>query len=161
MLTNTLIFLAIYVFMNLGTFAVILTMRRGGRMVEEIDALAGLSKTNPLMAMVLSAFMFSMAGIPPLAGFFGKLYIFQAAIRAELFGLAIIGVLASVVAAFYYIRIVKVMYFDPPEEAFDGPISIEMKSVLFVTFTFIALFIIFPLPLLAGASVASASLFGG
>jgi NADH-quinone oxidoreductase subunit N len=158
---NTLIFLAIYVFMNLGTFAVILTMRRGGRMVEEIDSLAGLSKTNPLMALVLSAFMFSMAGIPPLAGFFGKLYIFQAAVKAELFGLAIIGVLASVVAAFYYIRIVKVMYFDAAEEAFDGPISLEMKSVLFVTFAFIALFIVFPLPLLAGASIATASLFGG
>ncbi len=158
---DTLIFLTIYIFMSLGTFAVILTMRRGGRMVEDIDGLAGLSKTNPVLALVMAAFMFSMAGIPPMAGFIGKLYIFQAAIAGKLFGLAILGVLASVVAAFYYIRIVKVMYFDPPEEAFDGPMGMEMKSVLFVTFVFTAFFIVFPGPLLAGAAKATASLFGG
>ena len=158
---NMLIFLAIYVFMNLGTFAVILSMRRGGRMVEEIDGLAGLSKTNPMMALALGVFMFSMAGIPPFAGFLGKLYIFQSAVQAELFGLAIIGVLASVVAAFYYIRIVKVMYFDAPDEAFDGPINMEMKTVLFVSFVFVTFFIVFPTPLLTSAAKATSSLLGG
>ena len=156
-----LVYLAIYMVMNLGTFACILLMRRGGRMVEGIDDLAGLSKTNPAMAAVLSIFMFSMAGIPPLAGFLGKLYVFQAAIQAELFGLAIIGVLASVVGAFYYLRIVKVMYFDAPEEEMDGPIGLEMKGILVVTGVIILFFILFPAPILSGAAAASAALFPG
>lgn len=156
---SMLVYLAIYMFMNIGTFACILLMRRSGRMVEDISSLAGLSKSNPVLALALSIFMFSMTGIPPLAGFFGKLYVFQAAIRAELFSLAIIGVLASVVAAFYYIRIVKIMYFDAPEEEFDGPISFEMKGILTVTCVFILFFILLPVPLLDGAAVATASLF--
>jgi len=130
-------------------------------MVEDIEDLAGLSKTNPALAAVFTIFMFSMAGIPPLAGFLGKLYIFQSAIQAELFGLAIIGVLASVVGAFYYLRIVKVMYFDQPEDGFDGPISLEIKSILVVTGFVILLFIFLPGPLLSGADAASASLFPG
>jgi NADH-quinone oxidoreductase subunit N len=154
-----LIYLAIYMFMNIGTFACILLMRRQGRHVEDISALAGLGKSNPALALALGIFMFSMAGIPPLAGFLGKLYVFQAAIRAELFTLAIIGVLASVVAAFYYLRIVKIMYFDAPEEEFDGPISIEMKSILVVASVFILFFILLPVPLLDGAAAATASLF--
>ena len=158
---NVLIFLAIYVFMNVGTFAVILTMRRGGRMIEDIDGLAGLSKTNPMMALCLGVFMFSMAGIPPFAGFLGKLYIFQSAVQAGLFPLAIIGVLASVVAAFYYIRIVKVMYFDAADEAFDSPIGMEMKGILVISFIFVTFFIVFPAPLIAGAARATASLLGG
>ena len=105
--------------------------------------------------------MFSMAGIPPLAGFVGKLYIFQSAIRAELFGLAIIGVLASVVGAFYYLRIVKVMYFDKPEEEFDQPVSLEMNGVIIVTGAVTLFLILFPGPLLMGAAAASAALFPG
>jgi NADH-quinone oxidoreductase subunit N len=154
-----LVYLAIYVFMNIGTFACILLMRRQGRYVEDINALAGLGKSNPALALALGIFMFSMAGIPPLAGFLGKLYVFQAAIRAELFTLAIIGVLASVVAAYYYLRIVKIMYFDAPEEEFDGPVSLEMKSILVVTSVFILFFILLPVPLLDGAAAATASLF--
>ena len=130
-------------------------------MVEDIDDLAGLSKTNPALAAVLTIFMFSMAGIPPLAGFLGKLYVFQSAIQAELFGLAIIGVLASVVGAFYYLRIVKVMYFDQPEDGFDGPVSREMKSILVITSALILFFIFLPGPLLSGAEAASAALFSG
>jgi NADH-quinone oxidoreductase subunit N len=156
---SMLIYLAIYMFMNLGTFACILLMRRQGRMIEDIDALAGLDKSNPALALALGIFMFSMAGIPPLAGFLGKLYVFQAAIRAELFTLAIIGVLASVVAAFYYMRIVKIMYFDAPEEEFDGPVSFEMKSILVIASVFIVFFILIPVPLLDGAAAATASLF--
>ena len=123
-LEGILIYLTIYLVMNIGTFGVILTMRRGGSMVEGIGDLAGLGKTNPLMALALAIFMFSMAGIPWMAGFFGKLYIFIAAIEAELYTLAIIGVISSVVGAFYYLRIVKIMYFDDavdPFEAGPGP----------------------------------------
>ncbi len=106
---GTLIYLAIYLVMNIGTFACILCMRRGDRMVEGIDDLAGLGKTHPMLALAIVVFMFSMAGIPPLAGFFGKFYIFIAAIEAGLYALAIVGVLTSVVAAFYYLRIVQMV----------------------------------------------------
>ena len=154
-----LIYLGIYMFMNIGTFACILLMKRDGRMVENIDDLAGLSKSNPALAMVLSIFMFSMAGIPPLAGFLGKLYVFQAAIQAELYALAVIGVLASVVGAYYYIRIIKVMYFDDPVDELDRGISLEMKAILVVTGIFIVFFIFYPAPLLTGAESATAALF--
>ena len=156
-----LVYLAIYLFMNVGTFACILLMRRNERMVENIDDLAGLSKTNPGMALALSLFMFSMAGIPPMAGFLGKLYIFQAAVHAELYALAIIGVLSSVVAAYYYIRIIKVMYFDDVVEELDGAISMEMKGILAVSALFVLLFIFYPTPILNGAQAATAALFPG
>ena len=100
--------------MTLGAFACILAMRRREGMVEEIDDLAGLSKTNPMMAFMLAMILFSLAGIPPLAGFFAKFYVFLAAIESGLYVLAVIGVLASVVGAYYYLRIVKIMYFDEP-----------------------------------------------
>ena len=155
------IYLGIYLAMNLGTFACILCMRQKMRMVEGIEDLKGLSKTSPMMALALAIFMFSMAGIPPLAGFFGKLYIFLAAIEAELYTLAVIGVLASVVGAFYYLRIVKLMYFDDPAEAFDRPIGREMTAILVATSVVILLFIAFPAPLLDGAGAAAAALFSG
>ncbi|MGF1609512.1 MAG: NADH-quinone oxidoreductase subunit NuoN [Kiloniellales bacterium] len=153
------IYMAIYLFMNVGTFACILCMRQKERMVEGIDDLKGLSKTNPLMAFALAVFMFSMAGIPPLAGFFGKLYIFLAAIEAELYTLAVIGVLASVVGAFYYLRIVKLMYFDEPSESFDRPIGREMALILTGTTVIVLLFFVLPGPILSGAEAAAASLF--
>ena len=156
-----LVYLAIYVFMNVGTFCCILLMRRNGRMVEGIDDLAGLSKSNPGLALALSIFMFSMAGIPWLAGFFAKLYIFLAAVQAGLFTLAVIGLLSSVVAAFYYIRIVKVMYFDQPSEEFDGPIGGGMKAILVITGVVIFLFVVYPSPLLDGAELAAAALLSG
>jgi NADH-quinone oxidoreductase subunit N len=155
------VYLAIYIFMNVGTFACILCMRQKDRMVEGIEDLKGLSKTDPMMALALAVFMFSMAGIPPLAGFFGKLFVFSAAIDAGLYGLAIIGVLTSVVGAFYYLRIVKFMYFDDAEEAFDRPIGREMSLILLGTGLVISFFIVFPGPILDGASAAAASLVGG
>ena len=106
-------------------------------------------------------FMFSMAGIPPLAGFFGKLYVFLAAIEAGLYTLAVIGVLSSVVGAFYYVRIVKLMYFDEPVEAFDRPIGREMSAVLAGTSLLILLFFVVPGPVIGGAAAAAASLFAG
>ena len=153
------IYMAIYLVMNVGTFACILCMRQKDRMVEGINDLRGLSKTHPMMALALAIFMFSMAGIPPLAGFFGKLYIFLAAIESELYTLAVIGVLSSVVGAFYYLRIVKLMYFDEPEESLDRPLGREMGLILFGTAVVIALFVIVPSPILDGAEAAAAALF--
>lgn len=156
-----LIYLAIYLAMNVGTFAVILCMRVNGRMVEGINDLAGLSKTHPMMALALAIFMFSMAGIPPLAGFFGKLFVFQAAVEAQLYALAVIGVLTSVVSAFYYLRIVKLMYFDEPTEAFDQPVDRDMGLVLTATGLFTLLFFVYPMPITAAAARAAAALVGG
>jgi NADH-quinone oxidoreductase subunit N len=158
---GVVVYMAIYLVMNMGTFACILCMRRKDVMVEEINDLKGLSKSNPLMALVLAIFMFSMAGIPPLAGFFGKLYVFMAAIDAGLYALAVVGVLSSVVGAFYYLRIVKLMYFDEPSEAFDQPIGGEMVLILAGTGTAILLFFVFPGPLLDSAAAAAATLFAG
>jgi NADH-quinone oxidoreductase subunit N len=156
-----LIYLAIYLVMNIGTFACILSMRRHGDAVEEIDDLSGLSKTNPRMALALGIFLFSLAGIPWMAGFFGKFYVFMAAIEAELYTLAVLGVLASVVAAYYYLRIVKIMYFDDAAEAFDRPASRLLPTVIAVAAIFVALFIFYPAPLLNSAGAAAATLFAG
>src|SRR6266513_4277940 len=114
---GVLVYMAIYLFMTVGTWAVILCMRRNGRMLEGISDLAGLSRSQPGLALALAIFMFALSGIPPTAGFFAKLYVFLAAIDAKLAGLAVIGVVTSVVSAFYYLRVVKVMYFDEPVAA--------------------------------------------
>ncbi len=158
---GVLVYMVIYMVMVLGTFACVLCMCRGGRMVEEIDDLAGLSRTHPMVALMLAIFMFSMAGIPPLAGFFGKLYVFMAAIDAKLYTLAIVGVLSSVVAAFYYLRIVKIMYFDEPVEELDRPIGREMTVILLATGLPTLLFFAYPSPLLSAVAVAAKSLSGG
>ena len=155
---GVIVYMTIYMVMTLGGFACILAMRRRGQMVEEISDLSGLSKTNPPLALALAIFMFSMAGIPPLAGFFGKLYVFLAAVDDGLYGLAIFGVLASVVGAYYYIRIVKVMYFDEPTDGFDRPVGVELSGVLAGTGIFTLLFFAYPAPILAGAEAAAAAL---
>ncbi len=156
-----LLYLTIYIVMNLGTFACILCMRQKEVMVERIEDLKGLSKTNPGMALALAIFMFSMAGIPPLVGFFGKFYIFLAAIEAQLYVLAVIGVLSSVIGAFYYLRIVKLMYFDDPIESFDRPIGREMAVILVGASLVIILLTVGIAPLLDGTAMAAASLFPG
>ena len=154
-----MIYMAVYLFMNIGAFACILTMRRAGRMVEKISDLSGLSKTHPMVAAALAIFMFSMAGIPPLAGFFSKLYIFFAAVESGFFALAIIGVLSSVVGAFYYLRIIKVVYFDPPDETLDTPIDRNLGYVIFGTALIVVLFFAFPGIIIDGASAAAAAMF--
>src|SRR5512147_2743142 len=116
---GVLVYMAIYVGMTLGTFACILAMRRDGVMVENIGDLAGLARTKPAMAFLFAMLLFSLAGIPPLAGFFAKFYVFLAAIKAGLYLLAVVGVLTSVVGAYYYLAIVKLMYFDEPSERFE------------------------------------------
>ena len=153
-----IVYLAIYLAMTLGTFAVILAMRRDGRMVEDIDQLSGLSRTSPMMAFLLAMLLFSLAGIPPLAGFFAKFYVFLAAINAGLYALAVIGVLLSVVGAYYYLRIVKIMYFDAPAERFE-PMPASLAVVLGVTGAFILFYFVSPAPLVAFAGAAAKSLF--
>jgi NADH-quinone oxidoreductase subunit N len=156
---GVLVYMAIYLFMTLGTWAVILCMRRNGRMLEGISDLAGLSRTHPSLALALAIFMFALSGIPPTAGFFAKLYVFLAAIDANLAGLAVIGVVTSVVSAFYYLRIVKVMYFDEPAAAFDRPLTAELTGVVFVTAVLTLFFFALPGPVVGGAEAAASSLF--
>jgi NADH-quinone oxidoreductase subunit N len=155
---GVLVYMAIYVTMTLGMFACILSMRRDGQMVENIADLAGLARTKPAMAFFLAMLLFSLAGIPPLAGFFAKFYVFLAAIKAGLFTLAVIGVVTSVVGAYYYLAIVKTMYFDEPAKPFE-PMPYELKAVLAVTGLFNLLFFAYPSPLIEAADAAAKSLF--
>ena len=158
--TGVLIFMTIYIVTTIGAFGVILAMRRKGEMVEEIGDLAGLAKSQPLLAYSFVIFLFSMAGIPPFAGFFGKVFVFNAAIDAHLYVLAVIGVLASVISCFYYIRIVKVMCFDPGEGHFDRP-DLTLRVVLLACSIFVVLGVFVPGGLATSATAAAASLFPG
>ena len=158
-LQEVLLYLTVYLFMNVGTFACILAMKRDDRMVEEINQLAGYSRTNPRMTIALTIFMFSMAGIPPLAGFFGKYFVFKAAIDAELYTLTVIGLLASVVSAFYYLRIVKLMYFDEAMDEFDKSIGKEISLITVGMSIVTAFFIIILWPVLDNAAIAASSIF--
>ncbi|MCW5718767.1 MAG: NADH-quinone oxidoreductase subunit NuoN [Bauldia sp.] len=155
---GVMIYLVVYLAMTLGTFACILSMRRAEGPVETIADLAGLSRTNPMMAFFLAALMFSLAGIPPLAGFFAKFYVFSAAVEAGLYVLAVIGVVASVVGAFYYLRIVKIMYFDEPVAAFE-PMGGQLRGVLILSGLFTLAFIVFAGPLNELASTAAGTFF--
>ncbi len=151
-------YLVVYLATVLGTFAIILGMRRRDGMVETIQDLSGLSKTNPMMALFLTAFMFSLAGIPPLAGFWAKYFVFAAAIQAELYWLAIIGVLSSVVAAFYYLRIIKIMWFDDGDEAMV-PMATELRVVLGITGLFTIFYVVAAGPVATMANEAARSFF--
>jgi NADH-quinone oxidoreductase subunit N len=155
---SVLIYMSIYVSMTLGTFACILAMRRDGKLVENISDLAGLARTHPTMAFFLGVLLFSLAGIPPLAGFFAKYFVFLAAIKAGLFTLAVIGVLTSVVGAYYYLAIVKTMYFDEPVQGFQ-PMPGLLRLVLGIMGLANILFFVWPAPLVGAASVAAKSLF--
>jgi NADH-quinone oxidoreductase subunit N len=156
-----LIYMAIYLTMTVGSFSIILSMRTKNGQTEDIKDLAGLAKTRPYLAFGLAVFMFSLAGIPMLAGFFGKLYIFLAAVEAGLFSLAVLGVVASVVGAVYYLKIIKVMYMDEPKVEFVKEASNKsMTALTFVTATIntpVSFLLISPL--VAWAGVAAASLF--
>lgn len=155
---GVILYMLVYMVMTLGTFACILAMRRKDGMVEEIKDLAGLAKSNPVLGLFLTIMMFSLAGIPPLGGFFAKYFVFLAAIEAELYPLAIIGVLASVVGAFYYIRIIKIMWFDEGEAGFV-PMAGELRLVLGASGLFIAGFYLFAGPIFKLTSTAASSLF--
>jgi NADH-quinone oxidoreductase subunit N len=155
---GVIVYMMIYLVMTLGTFSAILSMQRNGRYVETIADLSGLARTNGPMAFFLGTMMFSLAGIPPLAGFFAKFYVFAAAIEANLFALAVIGVLCSVVGAFYYLRIVKVMYFDDPAPAFDKA-GFWVRLVLAASTALVIFYSIVPGPLTSAAMAAAQSLF--
>ncbi len=158
--SGMLFYMAIYVPMTLGCFGVILAMRHKGEMVEEIADLSGLARSQPWLAHVFAAILFSMAGIPPLAGFFGKWMVFAAAVDQGLFVLAVIGVVTSVVSAYYYVRIVKVMYFDEPVAAFDR-VDGSLKIVLAGSLAVVVIGILFLNPLQTSTIAAASSLFAG
>ena len=155
---GVLVYIAIYVTMTLGVFAVILSMRRPTGMVESVDQLAGLARTQPSMAFFLAMLLFSMAGVPPLAGFFAKFYVFLAAIKAGLYLLAVLGVVTSVLGAYYYLAIVKLMYFDEPVGKFEQ-MPYELRVVLAICGLFNIFFFLYPAPLVGIASAAAHSLF--
>ena len=155
---GVVIYMIIYLAMTLGAFAVLLSMRRKDQMFETIDDLSGLSRTHPWLAFCLAAMMFSLAGIPPLAGFFAKFYVFAAAIKAGLVTLAVVGVVTSVVGAFYYLRLVKVMYFDEAKAPYER-IPPGSAIVLGVSSAVVVLFFLVPAPLVAAAGDAAKSLF--
>jgi len=154
-----LIYLVIYVVMSIGMFGCLIFMRRDSIPVEKIQDLAGIARTNPLFALAISVFMLSMAGIPPLAGFFGKFYIFLAAIGQHLYPLAIIGVITSVIGAYYYLNLMRIMYFDTPVASLDKSVGFGMKLILGLSVIFNILYFIYPGPLLAVTKFAAAALF--
>ena len=151
---GVLVYFALYLFMSVGTFGFVLFMRRAGEQVEDISDLAGLSKTSPRGALFMLLMMFSMAGIPPLAGFFGKFFIFLSAIQSELYVLAVIGVLTSVIAAFYYLKIIKIMYFDEPVLGLERGVPLFSQAVLLICALVTALFFLYPAALLDAAQNA-------
>jgi NADH-quinone oxidoreductase subunit N len=155
---GVLMYMAIYLVMTLGTFAAILSMRTSGKYVESIHDLAGLSRSRKGMAFFLAMMMLSLAGIPPLAGFFAKWYAFAAAIDAGLYPLAVIGMLSSVVACFYYLRVVKIIYLDEPAAPFEG-VSREVTAVMYLAGALVVLYWVFPGPLVTAATAAAKSLF--
>jgi len=159
-ISAVLIYLTIYMVMTAGTFGIILCMRRNELSTDNISDLAGLSVNHPWLAYPLAILMFSMSGIPPLAGFFGKLFIFQAAIQSGLYVLAVLGVLTSVVAAYYYLRIIKVMFFDDALEPMDTEtIEWPRKAVIAISIAIVTLFIFFPSGLVDMAQAAASGLF--
>jgi NADH-quinone oxidoreductase subunit N len=159
---GVLVYLLTYVAMSAGSFACIIAMRRRGLAIERISDLGGLARNDLTLASLFAIFMFSMAGIPPLAGFFAKFYIFMAAVQAGtglMWALAIIGVLTSVIGCFYYLRVIKVMFFDPAEPAFDARAT-SLSFVAYATGAFTLLFFIFPAPFIGAAGQAAKALFG-
>ncbi|HEX6120377.1 MAG TPA: NADH-quinone oxidoreductase subunit NuoN [Dongiaceae bacterium] len=158
--SGLLFYMTAYVPMTLGSFAVILAMRQKGKMVEEIADLSGLAKSQPWLAHVFAALLFSLAGIPPLLGFFGKWMVFVAAVNQSMFVLVVIGVLTSVVSAYYYVRIVRVMYFDEAVGSFDR-VDGSLKLVLAVSVAAVVAGILFINPIQSSAIAAASSLFPG
>jgi len=156
---SVIIYMTVYLVTTLGAFACVIAMRRADEgMVEDINDLAGLVRTKPWMAAVFTLLLFSLAGIPPLVGFFGKFYVFLAAVEADLIPLAVIGVLSSAVAAYYYLRIIKIMMIDEPRDRFE-PMAGELRIILALSGGFSILFFLVWTPILSAATTAAQSLF--
>ncbi len=149
---SSIIYIIIYIIMNLGFFSCLLMMKRNNVYYEQIDDLSGLSKNHPMLSLSLLIILFSLAGIPPLAGFFAKFYIFKSVIEQSMYFLAIVGLLATVVAAFYYLRIIKIMYFDKEKESYDKDHSLGLKFSLTFSTLIILLYFIFPSQLVDAVS---------
>ena len=141
---STITYLSIYLVMNLGMFSCILMMKRQNIFYEDIKDLSGLSKNHPVISVCMLILLFSLAGIPPLAGFFAKFYVFMAVIKAEMYTLAIIGLITTVISAFYYLRIIKIIYFDEPNEAFESSQNLGLKISLFFSTIAILIYFIYP-----------------
>ena len=141
---SSIIYISLYVIMNLALFSCLLMLKRNNQYYEEIDDLSGLSKNHPLLSLSLLVILFSLAGIPPLAGFFAKFYVFKAVIEQSMYFLAIVGLLSTVVAAFYYLRIIKIIYFDKEKEKYDQDHSLWLKFSLTFSTILILLYFIFP-----------------
>ena len=141
---NSVIYITIYILMNLGLFSCLLMMKRNNKYFEDIEDLSGLSKNHPLLSLSLLLILFSLAGIPPLAGFFAKFYIFKSVIEQSMYFLAIVGLLSTVVAAFYYLRIIKIMYFDKEKEKYDTDHSLWLKFSLTFSTLLVLMYFIFP-----------------
>ena len=141
---STIIYLTIYLVMNLAAFSCIFLMKRENIFYENINDLSGLSKNHPMLAFSFLIIFFSLAGIPPLAGFFAKFYIFMSVIEAKMYTLAIIGLLTTVISAFYYLRIIKIIYFDKPKKPFDECYDWGLKSILILSSTLILIYFIYP-----------------
>ena len=141
---SSVIYITIYIIMNLGLFSCLLMMKRNDKYYEDIEDLSGLSKNHPLLSLSFLVILFSLAGIPPLAGFFAKFYIFKSVLEQSMYFLAIVGLLSTVVAAFYYLRIIKVMYFDKEKEKFDTDHSLWLKFSLTTSTLLILIYFIFP-----------------
>lgn len=158
-ISAVIMYMFIYMFMTAGVFAVILCLRRANIALENVSDLSGLSHNNPALAYTMAILMFSMSGIPPLAGFFGKFFVFQAAVNSGLYALAVFGILTSVVAAFYYLRIIKVMFFDDPIDTVDKDISFSRRAIMLISVLFVLGFIIKPNLLVSSAQSAATSIF--
>ena len=141
---SSLVYISIYLVMNLAFFSCLFMLKRNNSYFENIDDLSGLSKNHPLLSLSMMITLFSLAGIPPLAGFFAKFYIFLAVVKEEMYFLAIIGLLSTVIAAFYYLRIIKIIYFDPEKEKYDSGHSIGLKFTLFISTILILIYFVFP-----------------
>ena len=141
---SSIVYITIYVIMNLAFFSCLLMLKRNNQYYEDIDDLSGLSKNHPLLSLSLLVILFSLAGIPPLAGFFAKFYIFTAVLEQSMYFLAIVGLLSTVIAAFYYLRIIKIIYFDKEKEKYDDDQSLWLKFSLTFSTILILLYFISP-----------------
>jgi len=141
---NSIIYISIYIVMNLGIFCCLFMLRRKDKFYEQLDDLSGLSKNHPLISLSMLILLFSLAGIPPMAGFFAKFYIFVSVIEKSMYLLAIVGLISTVISAFYYLKIIKIIYFDPPLDSYDRENFIGLKISLFLSTALTLLYFLYP-----------------
>ena len=141
---SSIIYISIYVIMNLGIFCCLFMMKRKDKFFDNLEDLAGLSKNHPIISLSLLILLFSLAGIPPMAGFFAKFYIFMSVIEQSMYFLAIVGLLSTVISAFYYLRIIKIIYFDPPKEQYDQDHNFGLKISLTIATLLILFYFVYP-----------------